>query len=157
MAFTLTSSAFRDGETIPRRFTCDGDDVAPPLSWSDAPAGTLSFALVVEDPDAPRGTFTHWILYDIPGTAQELPGTGIGTALPNSFGTAAYGGPCPPAGHGPHRYVFTLHAIDVPALRPHDTTRAAFDRALRAHALAAARLTGRYERKRPAAGRAPRS
>lgn len=148
MAFTLTSSTFQDGETIPRQFTCDGIDLAPPLAWSDATEGTRSFALIMEDPDAPHGTFTHWLLYDIPATTTELREQADGTALPNSFGRAAYGGPCPPAGHGPHRYVFTLYAIDVPALETHDSTRASFDRALRAHTLATARLTGRYERER---------
>jgi Raf kinase inhibitor-like YbhB/YbcL family protein len=146
MAFTLTSSAFQDGDTIPRQFTCDGNDVAPPLAWSDAPEGTRSFALVMEDPDAPQGTFTHWMLYDIPATTMELRQE-VGTALRNSFGRAAYGGPCPPPGHGPHRYVFMLHAIDVPALVLHGRTRASLDRALRAHTLATARLSARYERK----------
>jgi phosphatidylethanolamine-binding protein (PEBP) family uncharacterized protein len=76
MAFTLTSSAFQDGEMTPREFTCDGTDLPPPLAWSDAPEGTRSFALVMEDPDAPRGTFTHWLLYDIPPTMTELRGQG---------------------------------------------------------------------------------
>jgi hypothetical protein len=147
MAFTLTSSAFQDGDTIPRQFTCDGNDTAPPLAWSDAPEGTRSFALVMEDPDAPQGTFTHWLLYDIPVTTMELREQ-AGTALRNSFGHAAYGGPCPPPGHGPHRYLFTLHAVDVPALVLHGKTRASLDQALRAHTLATARLTARYERKR---------
>ena len=151
MAFTLTSSAFQDGQPIPRQFTCDGNDLAPPLKWSDAPDGTRSFALVMEDPDAPHGTFTHWLLYDIPATTTELPGNGGGTALRNGFGRAAYGGPCPPPGHGPHRYVFTLYAIDVAALDIHGKNRAALDRALRAHTLATARLTGRYERRRASA------
>jgi hypothetical protein len=147
MAFTLTSSAFHDGETIPRQFTCDGDDVAPPLAWSDPPESTRSFALVMEDPDAPGGTFTHWLLCDIPAATTELRDQAGGTAFKNSFGRAAYGGPCPPPGHGPHRYGFTLHALDVPALDMHGRTRAALDRALRAHTLATTRLTGRYERK----------
>jgi Raf kinase inhibitor-like YbhB/YbcL family protein len=147
MAFTLMSSAFQDGETIPRQFTCDGNDLAPPLAWLDAPEGTRSFALAMDDPDAPHGTFTHWLLCNIPSTTTELRGAG-GTALRNSFGRAAYGGPCPPPDHGPHRYVFTLYAIDVPALDVHGTSRAALDRALRAHTLATARLTGHYERKR---------
>jgi Raf kinase inhibitor-like YbhB/YbcL family protein len=149
MAFTLTSSAFEDGETIPREFTCDGIDVAPPLKWSGPPEGTRSYALIMEDPDAPRGIFTHWLLYDIPATTTtDLREQVDGTALPNSFGRAAYGGPCPPPGHGPHRYVFTLYAIDVPALDVRSRTRASFDRALRAHTLGTARLTGRYERKK---------
>ena len=116
MAFTLTSSAFKDGDMIPREFTCDGEDLAPPLAWSDAPEGTRSFALVMEDPDAARGTFTHWLLYDIPATTTVLWEQACAKALCNSFGQADYGGPCPPLDDGPHRYVFTLHALDVPTL-----------------------------------------
>lgn len=147
MAFTLASSAFRDGETIPRQFTCEGDDVPPPLDWSAPPAGTRSFALVMDDPDAPGGTFTHWLLFDIPATATSLRGDGgAGRTLRNSFGRPGYGGPCPPKGHGPHRYVFALHALDVEALDVHGRGRDALDRALGAHTLGVARLTGRYER-----------
>jgi Raf kinase inhibitor-like YbhB/YbcL family protein len=145
MAFVLTSSAFHDGETIPRQFTCDGDNLAPPLAWSGAPDGTHSFALVMDDPDAPGGTFTHWLLYDIPATTRELREE-TGTALKNGFGRAEYGGPCPPRGHGSHRYIFTLSALDVPALELRGRTRAALDAALRSHTLATARLTGHYER-----------
>jgi Raf kinase inhibitor-like YbhB/YbcL family protein len=114
MAFTLTSAALQEGETIPRQFTCDGKDIAPPLAWSDAPGGTRGFALIMDDPDAPHGTFTHWLLYDIPATTTELTDPSIGRALRNDFGRAGYGGPCPPVGHGPHRYFFTLYAVDVP-------------------------------------------
>ena len=147
MAFTLRSSAFEDGEMIPRQFTCDGNDFAPPLAWSDAPEGTRSFALVMEDPDAPHGTFTHWLLYDIPATTTELREHVGGKALRNSFGRAEYGGPCPPAGDGPHRYVFTLYALDVSALDMHGRTRQALERSLHVHTLVTARLMGRYERK----------
>jgi Raf kinase inhibitor-like YbhB/YbcL family protein len=152
MAFTLTSSAFEDGETIPREFTCDGIDAAPPLTWSGAPEGTRSYALIMDDLDAPRGIFTHWMLCDIPATTTDLREQADGTTLPNSFGRPGYGGPCPPPGHGPHRYVITLYAIDVTALDMRGRTRASFERALRAHTLGTARLTGRYERKK--AGRA---
>jgi Raf kinase inhibitor-like YbhB/YbcL family protein len=151
MAFTLTSSAFQEGEPIPRPFTCEGDDLAPPLAWSGAPQGTRGFALIMDDPDAPRGTFTHWLLYDIPATMSELREQGAGTALRNDFGRAAYGGPCPPPGHGPHRYVFTLYAVDVPALDVRGRQRAALERALQGHTLATARLTGRYQRTRKGA------
>ena len=98
MAFTLRSSAFQDGATIPSQFTCDANNLAPPLAWSDAPEGTRSFALVMDDPDAPHGTFTHWLLYDISPKTTELGDQPFGTALPNGFGRAAYGGPCPPPG-----------------------------------------------------------
>lgn len=148
MTFTIRSSAFGDGDTIPRQFTCDGEGLAPPLAWSHPPQGTRGFALVMDDPDAPHGTFTHWLLYDIPATATELRGEGAGTALQNDFGRAHYGGPCPPPGHGPHRYVFTLYAVDVPALDVRGRTRDALERSLRVHTLGTARLTGRYERRK---------
>lgn len=146
MAFTLESSAFRDGQAIPRPFTCDGTDRPPPLSWSDPPEGTRSFALIMDDPDAPSGTFTHWLLYDIPATAQDMSDPALGKTLRNDFGRAGYGGPCPPPRHGAHRYFFTLYAVDVPVLELQGKTREALERALRAHTLATARLMGRYER-----------
>jgi Raf kinase inhibitor-like YbhB/YbcL family protein len=146
MAFTLTSPAFRDGETIPVRFTCEGDDEQPPLAWSHPPEGTRSFALVMDDPDAPAGSFTHWLLHDIPAAATAiLPGESLGTSLVTSFHRRGYGGPCPPPGHPPHRYVFALHALDVDHLDVHGTGREALDRALRPHTLAVARLTGSYQ------------
>lgn len=148
MAFTLTSPAFLEGETIPRQYTCDGDNVAPSLAWSDPPAeNTRGFALIMDDPDAPNGTFTHWLLYDIPATARNLDNRSLGKELRNDFGRAAYGGPCPPVGHGPHRYFFTLHALDVSTLTVKGETRAALERALQKHTLTTARLMGRYERK----------
>jgi len=147
MAFTFGSSAFGDGETIPRAFTCEGANLPPPLGWSSPPHGTRGFALIVDDPDAPNGPFTHWLLYDIPGDATELTGEPDGKALRNDFGRAGYGGPCPPVGHGPHRYVFTLYAVDVPVLTLQGRTRTALERALHAHTLATARLMGHYERK----------
>jgi Raf kinase inhibitor-like YbhB/YbcL family protein len=101
----------------------------------------------MKDPDAPKGPFTHWLLYDIPATMTELGETRPGKSLRNDFGRAEYGGPCPPPGHGPHRYVFTLYAVDVPVLDVHGRTREALERSLHAHTLATARLVGRYERK----------
>ena len=147
MAFSLTSCAFEEGDMIPREFTCDGEGLAPPLAWSDAPKSTRSFALVMEDPDASRGTFTHWLLYDIPATTTVLWEQACAKALRNSFGQADYGGPCPPLDDRPHRYVFTLHALDVPTLDLYDGTRQAFECSLHAHALATAQLMGHYERK----------
>jgi Raf kinase inhibitor-like YbhB/YbcL family protein len=148
MAFTLTSAAFGDGETIPRQFTCEGDDEPPPLAWSDPPTGTRSFALVMDDPDAPGGTFTHWLLYDIPAAETALRDRHTGTSLVTSFHRPGYGGPCPPPGHGPHRYVFALYALDVDRLDVHGRNRDALERALTPHTLAVARLTGRYQRAR---------
>lgn len=148
MAFILKSSAFHDGEAIPRSFTCDGDSLTPPLAWSDPPPGTLSFALIMDDPDAPGGTFTHWLLYDIPANVSELGRERPGKTLRNSFGRNGYGAPCPPPGHGVHRYFFTVHAVDVAALSVRGRTREALERELRAHTLSTARLMGHYERKR---------
>ena len=145
MAFTLTSPAFTDGGTIPRRFTCDGSDAPPTLVVSDPPPGTRSFALIMDDPDAPRGTFTHWLACDIPVGAPEL-NTSAGRTLANGFGRQGYGGPCPPPGHGVHRYVFTVYALDVAALDVRGTARKDLEAALKGHTLGEARLMGRYER-----------
>src|SRR3954447_25682558 len=113
MSFRIFSSAFAEGGTIPRLHTCAGADVSPSLEWSDVPAGTLSFALVVDDPDAPAKTWTHWVLFDIPASARTLAqGTRIGVSGRNDFGRTGYGGPCPPAGP-PHRYYFRLYALDI--------------------------------------------
>jgi len=147
MTFRLESPAFREGEPIPASFTCDGDDVAPPLRWSDPPAGTRAYALIVDDPDAPVGTFTHCLAYDIPSSVHELSRTVPGTTLSNDFGRLGYGGPCPPRGHGPHTYLFTLHAVDVPSIDVRGMTREALERALRPHVLGTARLMGLYERR----------
>lgn len=148
MTFTLTSPDFADGEAIPKACTCDGADAPPALRWSGTPDGTRSFALVVDDPDAPGGTFTHWLLYDLAADLTALPAGQGGRSLPNDFGRPGYGGPCPPRGHGRHRYVFTLFAVDVPALSLGGTGRAALTTALETHTLGTARLTGHYERAR---------
>jgi len=147
MPFTLTSSAFHEGCAIPSKFTCDGANLVPPLAWFDAPQGTRSFALIADDPDAPSGTFTHWLLFDIPASATGLADQSLGKTLRNDFGRAGYGGPCPPPSHGAHRYCFTLYAVDVPLLTLQGRTRAALEAALEAHTLASVRLTGRYARK----------
>jgi Raf kinase inhibitor-like YbhB/YbcL family protein len=145
MAFTLTSPEFVDGNPIPSKFTCDGNDAPPPLLVSDPPEGTQSFAVIMDDPDAPNGTFTHWLAYDIPVEGNELKTT-AGKTLPNDFGRDGYGGPCPPHGHGAHRYHITVYAVDVPALNVPGTTRDDLEAALAAHALSKARMMGRYER-----------
>jgi Raf kinase inhibitor-like YbhB/YbcL family protein len=144
MAFRLTSSAFADGAAIPKQFTCEGTDGPPPLTIVDAPEGARSFAVIMDDPDAPNGTFTHWLAYDIPAGRPELPATG--KTLRNGFGRDGYGGPCPPPGHGPHRYHFTVYAVDIPTLPVRGDTRKALETALGEHTLGTARLTGRYER-----------
>lgn len=146
MLMTLTSPAFLDGDLIPRQFTCDGDNVPPPLTWSGGPDGTRSFALLVEDPDAPGGTFTHWVLYDIPAQITQWPSDASGKTLRNSFGRSGYGGPCPPPGDEPHRYVFTIHAIDVRYLELTGERLEDLRTALGAHTLATGQLVGHYER-----------
>jgi Raf kinase inhibitor-like YbhB/YbcL family protein len=152
MALALTSPSFHEGALIPRRHTCDGEDVSPPLAWSGVPPGTGSLALVCDDPDAPRGTWTHWVLYRLPPETDHLPehvpahpqledGTCQGL---NDFGNVGYGGPCPP--RGTHRYVFALYALDAaPALAP-GATVTALRAAVEGHVLASARLTGTYAR-----------
>ena len=152
MAFELRVEGFDNATVIPRRHTCEGDDLAPALSWSGEPAGTKSFALILDDPDAPVGAWNHWLLWDIPAERHSLapgfkPGE-TGQSGANDFGRPGYGGPCPPRGHGPHRYYFKLFALNVPSLGLRaGSKRAALDQALRDHVLAEARYMGRYERK----------
>ena len=147
MPFTLTTLAFRDGDLVPPQFTCDGDDVAPELSVSDVPDGTRSFALIMDDPDAPKGTFTHWLLYDIPTDGNDL-AVAQGKTLRNGFGRSGYGGPCPPPGDAAHRYVLTVYAVDVPSLGLRGDSRQDLEEALNTHTLGTARLMGRYQRAR---------
>lgn len=152
MAFKLTSPAFSDGSPIPAQHTCDGRDRSPALRWSGAPEGTRSFALIVHDPDAPGGAFTHWVLFDIPAGVEEIPEgaapTAVGLPGANDFGKTGYGGPCPPPGHGRHRYFFTLYALDLEktGLRQ-GARRAEVESAIRGHVLGQAQLTGVYERR----------
>jgi Raf kinase inhibitor-like YbhB/YbcL family protein len=152
MAFKLTVAGFREGETIPKEHTCEGKDISPALAWEGAPAGTQSYALIMDDPDAPVGTWNHWLVWNIPATTSSLPEgvrpgfTGVdGT---NDFGKRGYGGPCPPRGHGAHRYYFRLYALDVADLKLRaGAKRAELDRALKGHILAEAQYMGRYERR----------
>jgi Raf kinase inhibitor-like YbhB/YbcL family protein len=151
----LETSAFQNNGFIPSRYSCEGENISPALSWRDAPAGTKSFALVCYDPDAPGGTFYHWGIWDIPGDRTGLPmdfkprpgDRAIGEAI-NGFGKRGYGGPCPPKGHGVHHYHFKLFALDAEHL-PLDHKAARCDglkRIAAAHALAAAELIGLYKR-----------
>lgn len=148
----ISSSAFADGAAIPRRHTCDGEDISPPLAWSAAPADTRSFVLLCDDPDAPAGTWHHWAVYDIPADRSELPAgvaadaKGVKQAA-NDFRRPGYGGPCPPHRHGPHRYHFRLLALSVEhlALGPVPGCREV-EREARKHLLAEATLVGVYER-----------
>lgn len=152
MAFRLIVSAFPDGGNIPQLHTCEGADLSPALEWSGEPAGTQSFALILDDPDAPGGTWNHWLLYDLPASVHALaqgckPGRN-GVSGTNDFGKTGYGGPCPPKGRGPHRYFFKLHALSVASLGlKAGASRAELDEALRGHVVAEAKYVGRYERK----------
>jgi Raf kinase inhibitor-like YbhB/YbcL family protein len=151
MPFKLTVEGFNDGESIPRQYTCEGKDVSPALRWEGAPEGTRSFALIMDDPDAPAGTWNHWLLWNIPpGTAKLDAGYragSVGVDGTNDFGRTGYGGPCPPKGHGPHRYFFKLYAIGVEALgAASGAKRRELDRALTGYVLAETQYMGRYER-----------
>jgi Raf kinase inhibitor-like YbhB/YbcL family protein len=148
MTFALTSTAFATGETIPARYTCDGDDAIPPLAWSGAPAGTRAFALIMDDPDAPGGTYVHWVLFNLPATATALPQSeSSGVQGTTNSGRTGYGGPCPPPGK-PHRYFFKLYALDGPLSLRSGVTKAEVERAMQGHILAAAQLMGTYGRHR---------
>jgi Raf kinase inhibitor-like YbhB/YbcL family protein len=147
MAFSVTSPAFADGQPVPREFTCDGNDAPPAMTVSDPPKGTRSFAIIMDDPDAPKGTFTHWLAYDVLADGHSLRAT-EGKALKNDFGRKGYGGPCPPPGHGAHRYFFTVYAVDVAALDVAGGSRDELEAALEGHTLAKAGFMGRYERTR---------
>jgi hypothetical protein len=146
---SLTSDAFQDGQPIPTQYTCDGADQTPALSWGDPPQGTKSFALVIDDPDAPGGTFRHWGVYDIPASARSLGGgQKAGTEVNNDFGKSGYGGPCPPKGHGPHHYHFKLFALDVDKLGVSPSAKVVdVENEAAKHAIAQGELMGTYERK----------
>jgi hypothetical protein len=145
--FELTSPAFERGQRIPRKHTCEGEDVSPPLAWSGVPEGTGSLALVVDDPDAPGGTFTHWAAWEIDAAAGGL---GEGESPPvegrNDFGSVGWCGPCPPTGHGPHRYFFRLHALEGELELPAGAAKAEVERTIAGRGLAVAELVGIYER-----------
>jgi Raf kinase inhibitor-like YbhB/YbcL family protein len=148
-SFSLSSPAFQDGQAMPVQFTCDGANQSPPLSWSEPPQGTRSLTLIVDDPDAPGGTFRHWAAYDIPANARSLAaGQSLGVAGVNDFGKPGYGGPCPPRGRGPHHYRFRLFALNVDRLdvAPGPTIEQV-ERHARAHLIGSATLTGVYERR----------
>jgi hypothetical protein len=145
----VTSTAFAEGEAIPREYTCDGDDVSPPLEWDGVPADARALALVVEDPDAPGGTFVHWTLLDLPAGSSGL-GSGERPAgaseAKSSFGDRGYGGPCPPEGDAPHRYVFLVYALDSALRLGGDASPADARAAIGRHAIARGSLTGRFGR-----------
>ena len=152
MSFTIKTTAFPNAGTIPQKYTCDGPDLSPELSWTGAPPGTQSLALIADDPDAPVGTWTHWIIWDIP------PGSGLPEGIANTellkdgarqgkndFKRIGYGGPCPPPGK-PHRYFFKLYALDTKLDLEAGASRKQLESAMKAHVLSQAELMGRYGR-----------
>ncbi len=153
MSLKLSSTAFEAGAAIPRKFTCDGPDVSPALAWSELPAGTQSLALIMDDPDAPVGTWVHWVLYDLPATTRELPenapkqeelSSGARQGR-NDFRRVGYGGPCPPPGPA-HRYFFKLYALDAKLNLKPGAAKAEVEKAMQGHILAQGELIGRYKR-----------
>jgi Raf kinase inhibitor-like YbhB/YbcL family protein len=146
MAFRVFCSAFAEGGWIPRLHTCAGADVSPSLEWAGEPNGTRGFALMVDDPDAPAGTWIHWLLYDIPASVHTLAqgARNVGVMGTNSFGRLGYGGPCPPAGD-PHRYYFRLYALDAASLGLlAGVGRAEFEAAMGGHVIGEAQCMGRF-------------
>jgi Raf kinase inhibitor-like YbhB/YbcL family protein len=147
--FSLSSPAFDPGAAVPKEYTCDGRDASPALRWENPPEGTRSYALIVDDPDAPDGTFTHWVLCDLPASMQSLPegASQAGIEGRNDFGETGYGGPCPPPGHGTHRYRFRLFALDVDSLGlQNGAERQEVEEAMRGHVLDRTELAGEYAR-----------
>jgi Raf kinase inhibitor-like YbhB/YbcL family protein len=145
----LTSDAFANGQPIPAQYTCDGADQTPVLHWGEPPEGTKSFALVIDDPDAPSGTFRHWGVFDIPPSARSIGGDArIGTEVSNDFGKPGYGGPCPPKGNGPHHYHFKLFALDVASLGLKVQSHVSdVEQEAGKHSVAKGELVGTYERR----------
>lgn len=149
----ISTTSFEPGRKIPMKYTCDGEDISPELSWEGAPEGTESFALIMDDPDAPGRTFTHWILYNIPADRTELPEgvfaekimkKGCSQGL-NDFRMMGYGGPCPPPGK-PHHYRFHIYALDTTLDVPSGVTKNAILAAMKGHVLAEAEIVGLYGR-----------
>lgn len=150
MAFAISSRTLATGQPIPAKYTCDGQDISPPLHWSDVPQGTQSFALIMDDPDAPVGIWVHWILFNLPADLRDLPEK---AAPPkgslegkNSWGRLGYGGPCPPG--GTHRYFFKLYALDTTLNLASGASKEQLLKAMEGHILGQAELMGVYSRKR---------
>lgn len=152
MGFKLTSTAFQEGQSVPRQYTCDGVNVSPPLEWSGAPSSAKTFAIICDDPDAPGGTWVHWVLYNLPadriGLVESVPATekvpGDGLQGTNDFQKIGYGGPCPPS--GTHRYFFKLYALDAELALKSGATKAELLKAMEGHVLGQTQLMGTYRR-----------
>ena len=153
VTLSVTSAAFRQGEPIPKRYTCDGKDLSPELSWRGVPEGTETFAVIMDDSDAPRGVFTHWVYYNLPGLLRALP-EGVeklehpeagGTQGVNDFGNIGYNGPCPPPGPA-HHYHLIVYALDRLLKPPPRPTKRELRAAMHGHVLAQGELMGVYQR-----------
>jgi len=146
---TLSSAAFDNEGQIPSKYTCEGENTSPELKWGPTPKQAQSYALIVDDPDAPVGTFTHWVLFDIPARAEGLPeNADEGVSGQNDFENVGYGGPCPPSGDKPHRYFFRLHALDTETLELQEgASREEVEDAMKDHVVATAEVMGTYQRK----------
>ncbi|OQY06121.1 MAG: phosphatidylethanolamine-binding protein [Desulfobacteraceae bacterium 4572_123] len=148
----LSSPAFNDGDMIPVRYTCDGVDISPPLKWESVPEDTKSIALICDDPDAPAGTWVHWVYFDIPADTRGLPESIAPQEKPdnggkqgiNDFRRAGYGGPCPPG--GTHRYYFKIYALETILNLPADTDKKQLLKAMKGHIIGQAELMGKYKR-----------
>ena len=147
MTIQITSTAFSEGDKIPPLHTCDDQNVSPPLAWTGVPTDTVSLALIMDDPDAPSGTWVHWVLYNLPADTASLKqgATGVGVDGKNDFGKLGYGGPCPPRG-STHRYYIKLYALDVQLDLKAGATKAQVETAMRGHILAQGQLMGKYGR-----------
>ncbi len=153
MNIKIESSAFKEGDFIPSKYTCDGSNVSPPLKWSEPPSGTKSFVLISDDPDAPAGTWVHWVVYNIPPAVKEFPENvpslktleNRAVQGTSDFGRIGYGGPCPPP--GTHRYYFKLYASDIVLEVGPGATKKNVMNAIEGHVLAEGQLMGRYRRK----------
>ena len=153
MTIQISSPAFSEGNPISKKYSCDAEDLSPPLAWSGIPAGAKSLALIADDPDAPDGTWVHWVLFNIPATLTSLPEgvkksptvENIGTQGKNGFGKAGYGGPCPPKGKS-HRYFFKLYALDTALNLQAGASKADLEKAMQGHILAQGQLMCTYGR-----------
>ena len=147
MTITVTSTAYIEGDKIPRIYTCDDQNVSPPLTWTGVPTNTVSVALIMDDPDAPSGTWVHWVLFNLPANTTNLEQgkAGSGTEGKNDFNNIGYGGPCPPRGSN-HRYYLKVYALDKVLELKSGATKAQVESAMRGHILGQGQLMGRYSR-----------